>query len=139
MTNASLSVRQMPRHQGRRGISLRFEVFAELSTSKSSRFWISVQFFGRQFGSLGPMKRAYLPLHRFQLEAQFFSSNHVAQIELSELAGEAKRRPTLIEIDDEFQTQRAPEIRQRNVSADRFQPDLSIKGKQLPIVDEAVE
>ena len=56
---SSLSDRQTPRHQGKRGISLRFEVFAGFSTSKSSRFWISVQFFGRPFESPGSMKRAY--------------------------------------------------------------------------------
>gem|GEM_PF-5390184 len=57
----ALSVRQTPRHHGKGGISLSFEVFAGFTTAKSSRFWISVQFFGRLFESPGPMKRAYFP------------------------------------------------------------------------------
>jgi hypothetical protein len=78
-------------------------------------------------------------LNDVELELQFLAPNHVAQIELPELAGEAKRRPTLIEIDDPFQTNSTPEIRQRNVSADGFQFHLSIEGKQLTIINEAVE
>ena len=130
---------QTPRHQGEEGILLCFEVLGGLSPTKSSRFWILVQFFGRLFEGLAKAKTGLFRLHDFQLEAEFFASNRVAQIELPKLAREAERRPTLIEIDDEFQPQRAPEIRQRNISADRSQFDLGIEGKQLPIVDEAVE
>ena len=139
MNDCSLQQMQTPRHQAEGGISLCFEVLASFSPIKSSGFWILVQFFGRVFGGSSAGEKGLFRLNGLQLKMQFLSPNHVAQIELPELAREAKRWPTLIEIDDEFQTQRAPEIRQRNVSADRFQPDLSIKGKQLTIVDEAVE
>src|SRR6266851_2173633 len=139
MTDCSLSLRQTPRHQGKGGISLRFEVFAGLSTSKSSRFWILVQFFGRPFSSLGPMKTGSFRFQGLKLKAQILSSNHVAQIKLPELTREAKRGPTLIEIHDKFQPQRAPEVRQRDVSADRFKSHVSIERKELALLCEVLK
>ena len=135
----SLSDRQTPRHQDKREISLRFEVFAGFSTSESSRFWISVQFFGRNVWKSGVDEKGLFSLDRLQFKAQFLPSNYVAQIELPELTREAKRGPTLIEIYKKLHAESAPEIGQRNVSADRFQPDLSMEREQLSIVDEAVE
>jgi len=48
-------------------------------------------------------------------------------------------RPTLIEINDEFQTNGPPQIRQRNISADWFQFYVRVERKDLAVVDEAVE
>jgi len=46
--------------------------------------------------------------HNLKFKLQFFGAKDVAQIKLPELTGEAKGRPTLIEINDEFQTDGSP-------------------------------
>ena len=45
----------------------------------------------------------------------------------------------LIEVHNELQTDRAPEVRQRNVRADGLEFDFRVERKELPLVDKAVE
>ena len=78
-------------------------------------------------------------LQHFKFKVQLLSAHHGVQIEIPELASEAKRRPTLIQIDDKLQTQSAPEIRQRNVSPNRFQLHISIEREELTLFDKTVE
>lgn len=48
--------------------------------------------------------------HYFQLEVQLLAAKDRRQIKLPKLAREAKGRPMLIEIDQKFYSQRAPQI-----------------------------
>ena len=75
----------------------------------------------------------------FKVEMEFLAPKDAGQIKLPKFSRESKTRPTLIEIDDPFNPERAPEVRQRNVSANRFQPDIGIERKKLALVDEAIE
>ena len=45
----------------------------------------------------------------------------------------------LIEINDEFQTNGSPQIRQRNINADGCQFYFGVERKKLAVVDEAIE
>ena len=90
-------------------------------------------------GSVGVGQLSSIYFNDFQFEVEFLSAKDVAEIKLPELAGEAKSGPVPIEINNQLQTNRAPEIRQRNIGADRFQPHFRIKRKELPLVDETVE
>jgi len=45
----------------------------------------------------------------------------------------------LIQVNDEFQTDGPPQIRQRNISADWFQFYVGVERKKLAVVDEAIE
>jgi len=48
--------------------------------------------------------------HEFEL--QLFAAADQAQVELPELARKSKARPTLIEVDEQLQTNRPPNIRE---------------------------
>jgi len=74
-----------------------------------------------------------------EFELQLFAATDRAQIELPEFPGEAKLWPALIEIDEEFQANHAPDIRERNVSAYRLESYLSVERKELPVFDKAIE
>src|SRR5438094_306352 len=78
-------------------------------------------------------------LDNFKLELQFFAAADRAEVELPKLSRESKLRPALIEINDQLQTNRAPNVRERNVSANWLEPDVGVERKQLPILDKAVE
>jgi len=77
--------------------------------------------------------------HDDELKTQLFAATDHAEIELPEFSREAKLRPALIEIDEEFQTHQAPDIRERNVRAYRLESYLGVERKQLPVFDEAIE
>lgn len=70
---------------------------------------------------------------------QLFTAQEVAQIELPKLSRKPQRRPALIEIDDELDTKRAPKIRERHVSTNRFEFHFGVERKKLSIADKAVE
>ena len=75
----------------------------------------------------------------FKFELEFFAAHDVAEIELPELAGETEAGTSLIQIHNELNTQRAPEICQRNVGAHRFQPNFGIKSKDLSFLYKAIK
>ena len=70
---------------------------------------------------------------------QFLTAHDVAQIELPEFAREAERGPMLIQIGDEFQTKRTPEVCQAHVSADRLQLNGGVKRKGSALGHKAGE
>ena len=45
----------------------------------------------------------------------------------------------MVQIHDEFQTEHSPEIGERDVGADRLEPDLGVERKKLPLVYKAIE
>src|SRR6185369_731287 len=94
-----------------------------------------------QFQKFGVLRSGFIDkiFQNFEFKTQFFATKNCAQIELPELPGEAPRRPALIEIDDKFHSDRPPQIRQRNICADRTQPDIGVEGKELALVDETIE
>jgi hypothetical protein len=83
--------------------------------------------------------RRTVVLHNFKFKLQFLAAKDVGQVKLPELTGKAKDRPTLIEINDEFQTDGSPEIRERHVGTNGFQLNIGVKRKKLAIIDEAIE
>src|SRR2546423_4539355 len=78
-------------------------------------------------------------LQHFERELKFLAANHGAEIELPEFSSEAKTWPLLIEIYDKLQPNCPPKVRQRNVRSNRLELHFSVEGKELPVVDEAVE
>ena len=78
-------------------------------------------------------------LDDFELELQLFTTQHTAEIELPELPREAKGWPALIEIYDHLDAQGAPKICQRDVDTNRPELYLGVEGKELSIVNKAVE
>ena len=55
----------------------------------------------------------------FEFEVELFATENHREVELPELPGEAKRGPALVEIYNEFQPQRPPEIGQADVRRKR--------------------
>ena len=80
-----------------------------------------------------------LLLNDDEVKAKLFAATDSAEIKLPELSRESELRPTLIQIDEQLQTNHAPNVRQRNVSANRLQPHVSVEGKELTVFDKAVE
>src|SRR5437870_5056730 len=75
----------------------------------------------------------------FELKTKFFAATDRAEIELPKLSRESELRPALIEVDEQLQTNHAPNIRQRNISANRLEPHVCVKRKELPVFDKAIE
>ena len=77
--------------------------------------------------------------HDFQFEIQFLTTKDARQIELPKLSREAKRWPTLIEVHEELESQRAPQICETDVSLNGLQLRRSVKRKRRARRDEARE
>ena len=77
--------------------------------------------------------------HGLKNELQFFATKNCIQVELPELARETKSGPTLIEIHDEFEADYSPEIRQRHIGVEGLKFHLGVEGKDLPLINKAVE
>jgi hypothetical protein len=80
-----------------------------------------------------------LALDHFEFKLQLFPTHDCAQVELPEFSREAKSWPALIQIHQKLQTNCSPKISQRDIGADRSEFHLSIEGKELAVVDEAIE
>src|SRR5215510_3253926 len=78
-------------------------------------------------------------LHNQKFELQFLTAEDIAEIELPKFSGETKAGPTLIEINNYLQSDCAPKVRQRHVSAHRSQLHVRVERKELAILDEAIE
>lgn len=78
-------------------------------------------------------------LDHFKFKVKLFSATDIAQIKLPELAREAKRRPVLIQIGDQLQTYRPPEVGQADIRAHRFQFDCGVERKRCALGHEACE
>jgi hypothetical protein len=78
-------------------------------------------------------------LQSLEFKLQLFSAHDGAQIELPEFSREAKGGPALIQIHQKLQTNCSPKISQRNIGADGFEFNFSIEGKELVVVDKAIE
>src|SRR5687768_5565993 len=119
-------------------------------------FWIDVQIFGRlgvfrgirglyerrrttPDRILAHRARPVALLYDFEFEVEFFTAADGREIKLPEFSGEPKRRPTLIEVDEEFEPHRAPEICQTYVSCHRFQLGGGVERKRRACRHEASE
>src|SRR5437763_10514552 len=80
-----------------------------------------------------------LTLNNRECERQFLAATARAEIELPKLSRESKLRPTLIEIDEHLQTNHPPDIRERNVGANRLESYVGVERKELPVFDKAIE
>ena len=78
-------------------------------------------------------------LYDLKLKMQFLATENIRQIKLPELARETKGRPALIEISQPLETERAPEIRETNIGAQRSQFDGRVEGKRSALRGKAVE
>lgn len=78
-------------------------------------------------------------LHDFKFKIEFLAAKDGAEIELPEFAREAKGRPVLVEIRDEFKTKQAPKICQAHICANRFELNVSVEGEGSAIGHEAGE
>src|SRR2546423_1691242 len=74
-----------------------------------------------------------------KLKLEFLAATDCAEIELPKFSGESKPRPTLIEIDNQLQTNHPPDIRERNISANRLESDVCVEGEKLPVFDKAIK
>ncbi len=77
--------------------------------------------------------------HNFKLKMKFFTATDVAQVKLPELTREAKRRPLLIQISDQLQPYRPPEVSQADIGAHWFQFDRGVERKRRAFGHEASE
>src|ERR1041384_6271942 len=75
----------------------------------------------------------------FELQSQLLSAYQGTEIELPEFAREPEGGPALVKIHHKFPPEHSPQICERNISANRFQPHLGVEGKELPVCDKAVE
>jgi len=78
-------------------------------------------------------------LHDLKLVMQFFTTKNIGEIELPKLSCETEGRPALVQVNQELDSQHAPEIGERNVCPDRFQNDVGVKRKRRPVRHEAGE
>ena len=62
---------------------------------------------------------------------QLLAAKNVAQIMLPEFPRKTKFRVFPVQVDEKLDSQRAPQIQQRNVRFNRFQLDISIKIENL--------
>ena len=74
-----------------------------------------------------------------KFKLKFLAATDCAEIELPKFSRESKLRPTLIEIDEYLQTNHSPDIRERNISANRLESDVGVERKELPVFDKAIE
>src|SRR4051812_45655986 len=96
-------------------------------------FWISIQI-------LGASELFYEGLfHDFKFEIEFFPAADRRQIELPKLSREAKGRPALVEINNELQAQRAPDICQTHVRPYRSEFSGGVKRKRCARRNETGE
>jgi hypothetical protein len=82
---------------------------------------------------------AWAPLDHFKFKLKLFTATYRREIKFPKLSREAPTWPTLIEIGNEFYPQRAPKIRQTNVSANWSQLDGCVKRKRRSLRHEASE
>lgn len=75
----------------------------------------------------------------FEVEVKFLTAKNAAQIELPKLARKAQRRPALIEVGDELETQGTPEVSEGHVGANRFQFNRSVEREGSSVGHEAGE
>ncbi len=68
---------------------------------------------------------------------KFFTAANVAEVKLPKLAREAKRRPVLVEICNEFETEGAPEICESHISAQRLQFHTRVERERRAFRHEA--
>lgn len=71
-------------------------------------------------------------LHGLKFKVQLLAATNHGEIELPELAREAKRRPMLVKIGNELEADRAPQIGETHVRVDWFEFDVSIERKRSP-------
>ena len=58
---------------------------------------------------------------------------------LPKLSGEAERRPSLIQVNNKFQAQRSPQVRQRHISADWSQFEICVERETGVLLHEILE
>src|SRR5215213_1935514 len=97
----------------------------------------SLQFSGFVFKFLERV-RLFL-FHDFEFEVEFFAAKDRRQVELPKLSRETKRRPALVEINNELDAQRSPEIRQTHVRPYRFEFSGGVKRKRCARRNETSE
>ena len=78
-------------------------------------------------------------LENREFELQLFAAIDRAEIELPKFPCEAKPWPALIEIDEEFQANHAPDIRERNVRSYWLESYVGVERKELPVFDKTIE
>src|ERR1044071_8003498 len=76
-------------------------------------------------------------LHNFELKPKLFSAEDGGEVELQEFSGEAQSRPSLVQVNQKFDTQRTPEIGQTHVSSNWSQFDVGVEGKRCLIPNKA--
>ena len=72
-----------------------------------------------------------------KLKSEFLAATYAAQIELPKLSREAKRRPALIDVHKELETDNPPEVCQTHVNTERSQLRQRIKWKGSAVRHEA--
>ena len=77
--------------------------------------------------------------HDFKLKPQFLAATDHRQVELPKLAREAKGRPMLIQVDNEFEAERPPQIRQSDVGVDGLEFNLCVERKRSSLGHKASE
>jgi hypothetical protein len=74
-----------------------------------------------------------------EFEVQFLSTEDETQVVLPKLSCEAHCRPSLVQVCEEFQAKCPPQIGEGDISPDGLQLDISVKGKQSPVLHKTVE
>lgn len=74
--------------------------------------------------------------HNFKFKTKFLAAKDVRKIELPKLSRKAECRPMLVQVGNEFQPQKAPEVGQTYISANRPKFDLRVERKGCAIGHE---
>ena len=91
-------------------------------------FWISIQILGTGWGVL-VLDTGF---HNLEFKIEFLAAKDRREIELPKFSREAKRRPALIEIHQQLEAERAPEIGQTHVSGDWLEFCGRVERKRRP-------
>src|SRR5947209_2058237 len=75
-------------------------------------------------------------LNYLEFKLKLFTTADAGEVKLPELTGETQRRPPLIEIGNELESDGSPKIGQTDVSPNRLELDLSVKRKRSSLRDE---
>ena len=78
-------------------------------------------------------------LYNLQLERQFLPSDERREIKLPKLPGKAEARPMLVEVDDHFHSERAPQIGETHVKTNGAKLRIRVIREGSAIGHEASE
>src|SRR6266480_6327104 len=78
-------------------------------------------------------------LHYFKFKVELLTATNGREVKLPELSCEAKRRPALIEVRNEFKAERAPKIREADIGMNRLELNFGVKRKRRAFRHEAGE